>query len=193
MVESDEKLMVQVAEGHQASFTILYNRYKLRLYRYIYRMTGDSQMAEDIFQETFLRLYRYAPRYKPVAHFSTFLYRIATNLVLNEMKRRKIVSFITFSKKSESFSDGTQYEESIPDGTHSPEDSAYLDQLSEHLQRAVNLLPETMRATFLLSEYEEKKYEEIATILDCSLGTVKSRVNRARNKILKYLETHEIM
>jgi len=194
MIETDEQLMIKVSHGDQKAFEVLFFRYKNRLYSYIFRFSGDAQLTEDIFQETFLRLYRYSPQYKPLAKFSTFIYRIATNLCINEMKRRKKVPTLFFRKAGDNRRNSINVEEEmIPGKDLLPDDQLYAQELTKYLNQALDLLPANMRATLLLSELEGKKYEEIATILGCSVGTVKSRVNRSRAKILKYFEDNEIL
>lgn len=194
MLETDEQLMVRLSSGDKDAFEALFLRYKNRLYAFIYRFFGDPAVTEEIFQETFLRVYKYSPKYKPVAKFSTFLYRIATNLSINELKRRKLVPmYYLGTLKDRQEGQQTMIEEDVQSQLRSPEDRVYADELEFHLQKALNSLPESMRVTLLLSEVEGKKYDEIAVIMNCSVGTVKSRVNRSRSKLLQYFSDHEIL
>lgn len=194
MLETDEQLMVRLSKGDKKAFETLFIRFKTRLYSFIYRFFGDPAVTEEIFQETFLRVYKYSPKYKPVAKFSTFLYRIATNLCINELKRRKLVPmYFLGTLKDRHEGQQTMIEEDVQSNTRSPEERVFSIELQKHLQKALNRLPEPMRATLLLSEIEGKKYDEIAAIMNCSVGTVKSRVNRSRSKLLQYFNEHEIL
>lgn len=195
-VETDEQLMVRVSQGDERAFTELYVRYKKKLYNFLYRFSGGNPaLTEDLFQETFLRLYKYSPNYKPLAKFSTFLFRIATNLSLNEIKKRNRVHFFSLYKRknSDDYVGLSLDEDSIPSKGNSPEEEAFGTELDDHFQKALSKIPEKMRITLLLSEFEGKKYEEIAKILGCSVGTVKSRVNRSRSKLRKYFSEYEIL
>jgi len=194
MFDTDEQLMVRLSKGDKNAFEKLFVRYKSKLYSYIFRFFGDAAMAEEIFQETFLRVYRYSPRYKPIAKFTTFLYRIATNLCLNELKRQRMVPmYFLGGLKDRQEGQKTLIEDDIESQSRSPEERIFAAEVQQHLQTALNLLPEAMRVTLLLSELEGKKYDEIAAIMNCSVGTVKSRVNRSRTKLLEYFAHHDIL
>ena len=191
---SDEQLMLQVSKGDQKAFEELFIRYKSKVLTYIVRMCGNQAVAEEIFQEVFLRLYRFAPQYKALAKFSTFLYRIATNLCINELKRKKRFSVFSLTKVEQGDPELHFFnEQSIVSAEKSPEELVLSAELQQHLQKAVNQLPGQMRATLILSELEGKRYDEIAAILECSVGTIKSRINRSRTKILTYLSKHDIL
>ncbi|MBN2385001.1 sigma-70 family RNA polymerase sigma factor [bacterium] len=194
MIETDEQLMVRLSQGDKKAFEHLFLKYKDKLYSYIYRFCGDAAVSEEIFQEAFLRVYRYAPQYEPIAKFSTFLYRITTNLCLNELKRHRLMPmYFLGSLRERKEGQGGMIEDDIKSMDRSPDQHVFSQELQEHLRTALDQLPAAMKATLLLSEVEGKKYDEIARILNCSVGTVKSRVNRSRSKLLEYLDSHDIL
>jgi RNA polymerase sigma-70 factor, ECF subfamily len=194
MHATDEQLMLRVKQGDVPAFEELFARYRHKLYNYILRFIGDPGVTEDIFQETFLRVYKYSPRYEPLARFTTFLYRIATNLCINEKIRRSKVSFFQFGGKNRAQEDDRdQLEDCISDARPGQDSVLFSRELNDYFQLALREVPADMKAALLLSEIEGKKYEEIAEILDCSIGTVKSRINRARTKFIRYFKDHGIL
>jgi RNA polymerase sigma-70 factor, ECF subfamily len=144
-------------------------------------MTNDYDGAVDLAQETFLRVYRAAERYQTTHAFSTYIYRIATNLAISELrkrKRRRLVS-LTGLLSSE---DGQEVRDfDAPDERPLQDVNLVDSEKRAVVKRAISTLPEKYRAPLVLRDVEGKSYEEIATILSTSEGTVKSRINRARN------------
>lgn len=179
---SDEELAVEALEGHPRAFTKLADRYRDRLLRFVGRKIGDSQRAQDLVQETFLRVYRHLHRFDPSRKFSTWIYTIAGNLAKNELRNRSrnpMVLFRTLNKnRSEDEDRPLQWE----DTSYAPDDMARKRNLREAVEDAVDELPPHHRKVFVLREQEGKSYQEIANITGLKLGTVKSRLNRARKK-----------
>ena len=179
---SDHELMAAVREGDEWAFDELVRRYQSPMTGYLYRMLNDYETALDLAQETFVRLYQNAHRYRANHHFSTYLYRIATNLAISELRRRKrwnmlpLVSF--FATK-----DGEEEEKAfdLPDTRPLPEAWILREEERQIVARAVASLPEKYRAAIILRDIQGLDYEQIAEILRLPLGTVKSRINRARN------------
>lgn len=190
----DVELMLRVKDGDVASFELLMDRYRQPLFRYFYRMTGDSGCSEDLFQETFLRLYRHAQRYEPRSRFSTYLYTIATRLGINYLKssRRREVP-LEFEGES-----GIQMRSEVlnrisVDNEHAPDRDLERSERQQMVRRAFDHLSPMHRSVLLMSEFEGKSYEEISEVLGCSLGTVKSRINRAKKSLKEWLVRHEVL
>lgn len=173
---SDAELAVRCRKGDTEAFETLYKKYSKSLFNYIYRMVGDYDRARDLYQETFMRVLT-AKRYQPLAKFSTWLYRIATNLCLNDLKQKKPVSLDAKLKI------GCGFEAKAT----SPEDYAYNKELGEKIKRAIAELTDIQRAVFTLRHYQGLSYREIARTLRCPMGTVKSRLSSAMNALRKSL------
>lgn len=175
----DNALISAYVGGDERAFEILVGRYQNKLINYLNTLIHDYSTAVDLSQEAFIRVYRNAGHYKGEYQFSTWLYRIATNLAIDEMRRRKRKGRFFFHNVVGS----AQNEEkvsSVPDLRDSPE--RRLDQKEKlcRLQGAVDALPEKYRLSFVLKEVQELSYQEIAKALRISQGTVKSRVRRAK-------------
>ena len=185
---SDAELAVKCRKGDTEAFEILYKKYSKSLFNYIYKMVGDHDRARDLYQDTFMRVLT-AKNYQPLAKFSTWLYRIATNLCLNDLKRKKPVSLDAKLKIGSGFEARAT----------SPEDYAYSQELSQKIEAAIAGLTDIQRAVFTLRHYQGLSYQEIARVLRCPLGTVKSRLSSAVNALrkalsqeLKEVSTHEM-
>jgi RNA polymerase sigma-70 factor, ECF subfamily len=177
---SDHALLEATKLGDQDAFAELVNRYRNQITSYIYRMTSDYDGAVDLAQETFVRVYRARDRYQRSYAFSTYIYRIATNLAISELrkrKRRRLVSLTGFFQTS----DGSEPTELNPPDCRPLQDSALVDaERRNAVQRAISTLPEKYRAPLILRDVDGRSYDEIASILETSEGTVKSRISRAR-------------
>ncbi|KPK95959.1 RNA polymerase subunit sigma-24 [bacterium SM23_31] len=179
---SDEELIEQFQHENLYAFEEIVRRYKDQLVNFAYRFLGDIGEAEDIVQETFLRVYRKKKAYRNVAKFSTWIYTITGNLAKTELRRRKRRKILSVS--SLGFED-KDYE--LRDGKKGPEESVD-DILKEDIvQRAIDSLPEKFREVIIFRDIQELSYEEISSILKIPLGTVKSRVNRGRFKLQEKL------
>lgn len=184
---TDEVLMLRLKGGEKRALALLIERWQRSLYRHIYRMVLDAALAEDLFQETFLRIYASIHRYKPTAKFSTYAFKIATNLSINEIKKRQRRRPVALQEELGGDDDRT-YGHVVQDERDTPDSFAERVQDIGMIREALNELPEHQRAVLVLSFYEGLPYEEIAEILDCSVGTVKSRVHRAKKAIAGYLK-----
>lgn len=163
--------MRQVGQGNEQAFEALYSRYRLRLYNLLLRYVQDGALAEDLYQEAFLRLLRAAPRWRPEARLSTWLYRVAINLCIDAARRRRDEGLTP------------EAAELIADGRPGPQDAV---QQSEALQRVkveVAQLPDQQRAVLLLRVYEGLGEQEVAEIVGCPVGTVKSRLHHALRRL----------
>jgi RNA polymerase sigma-70 factor (ECF subfamily) len=177
---SDHALLEATRTGDQDAFAELVGRYRNQITSYIYRMTNDYDGAVDLAQETFVRVYRAADRYQRTYAFSTYIYRIATNLAISELrkrKRRKLVSLTGFFQSG----DGAEARELNPPDERPLQDSELVEtERRNAVQRAISTLPEKYRAPLILRDVDGRSYDEIAGILQTSEGTVKSRISRAR-------------
>jgi RNA polymerase sigma-70 factor (ECF subfamily) len=177
--ETDSEVVAAYLAGDRRAFDALVDRYQRRLLNFIYRTIGDRERGEDLVQEVFIRVHRHLHRFDQTKKFSTWIYTIASNLAKNELRNRSrnpLVLFQTIRKDQDGDQRPLQFED-----THSrPDDLFRKRHLRELVGWAVAQLPEHHRIVFVLRELEGKTYEEIAEITDCNLGTVKSRLNRAR-------------
>jgi len=182
----DSALVERFLTGEKRAFTELANRYHVRLMNFIYRTIGDRDRAEDLVQETFIRVYRHLHRFDQTKKFSTWVYTIAGNLAKNELRNRSrnpLVLFQTIKKNWDADHRPLEWE----DNTYRPDDLYRKRHLKEMVEKAVAQLPEHHRMVFILREMEGKTYEEISDITGVNLGTVKSRLNRARNNFAQII------
>jgi len=171
--------MLGVRAGDETSFELLLQRYRVPLVNFLYRMVRDSAQAEDLAQEVFLRVYRARKDYAPSAKFTTWLFRIATNLALNSIRdgrhRQMDVSI------DQTVDDGEQEQARLDVADKSPNVEHRLLELDRAamIRRAVDSLPDKQRAAVLLHKYQEMDYSDIARALDCSESALKSLLFRA--------------
>jgi RNA polymerase sigma-70 factor (ECF subfamily) len=183
----DSAVVAAFLEGEKRAFNVLVERYQTRLLNFVYRTTGDRERAEDLVQEAFVRIYRHLHRFDQSKKFSTWAYTIASNLAKNELRNRSrspLVLFQAIRKNWEADERPLEWE----DNTYRPDDLYRKRHLRQMVETAVSELPEHHRTVFVLREIEGKTYEEIAEITGCNLGTVKSRLNRARNNFAQIIE-----
>ena len=181
---SDEELVVSHLNDRRGAFTRLFNRYRERLVHFIVRKTGDADRAQDLTQEAFIRVARHLERFDTSKKFSTWIYTIASNLAKNELRNRSrnpLVFFQTIKKNWEADHRPLEWE----DNSYKPDDLYRKRHLRKVVEKAVSELPEHHRVVFVLRELQGKTYEEISQITAVNLGTVKSRLNRARNNFAR--------
>jgi len=183
-MESDLELMLRVRAGDAASFETLLRRYRLPLVSFFHRMVRDPALAEDLAQEAFLRVYRARERYQPEARFTTWLYRIATNLALNAIRDRKDA----VPEPSDDDPDGGPARERFVDSKPTAEQQLLQDDRRRLIRQAVQSLPGNQRAAVILHKYQEVDYRQIATILSVSESAVKSLLFRAYETLRMRLE-----
>ena len=176
MTRTDVQLMLDVKAGDEASFDLLLRKYRLPLVNFLFRMVRDAATAEDLAQEVFLRVYRARKQYSPSAKFTTWLFRIATNLALNSVRdnrhRRADVSIDVPVEEDEA-------PRELPAREMRIDEHMIERDRSEFIRRAVSALPEKQRVAVLLHKYEEMDYGEIAKVLECSESALKSLLFRA--------------
>ena len=190
MSNLDNELVRDFIAGNDAAFTCLVTKYKDALTNYLNAMLGDYDVAVDLSQETFLRVYRNISRYSNIYQFSTWLYRIATNLAIDEMRFRKRRGRVFYRNVwgARQGNDEEMPELQISDVRRGPRDEMLRKESGQVLQDAIRSLPEKYRTAFIMKEIQELPYDSIARILKCSAGTIKSRLHRARELLQRKLE-----
>jgi RNA polymerase sigma-70 factor (ECF subfamily) len=183
--ESDEQLMLRVGQGDRGAFDVIVKRYTTRMVNLAYQIVGDRELAEDVAQETFLRAYKSAARYKEISKFSTWLYTIAINLCRNELRRRKFRMYSLEGMAEREDEDKLRID--IADETRKPDTDLEKKEIGQIVREAVGKLPEKFRTPLVLRDIQDLTYEEIGGILDLPEGTVKSRINRARLRVKEML------
>ena len=174
-LEEDE-CIARAQRGEVAAFSELVARYQDRIYRFLVRLTRSPDDARELTQETFLSAYQALPRWRPEARFTTWLFRIARNQAFDWLRRHKRVEFVAL---------GDEQDFGFADPAPTPDVALESVQRLRHLERALMRLPAEHREILLLREIEEMSYEDIAEVLDIRLGTVKSRIARARAGLLE--------
>ncbi len=180
--KTDEQLIAEFQGGDELAFVELVDRYKDRLINFVYRFLNDMTDAEDLVQETFLKVYKKKHAYREIAKFSTWIYTIAGNLARSELRKRKRRK--TYTMSSLSFEDN---EFTPVDPDMDTEGVVFNSYAGEEIMKAIKQLPEPFKTIIILRDIQELSYEDISTILDIPMGTVKSRVNRARLKLQETL------
>ena len=180
---SDEILIKKFQDGDIAAYNQIVYRYKDRLYNFIYRFVNDLDRAEDLVQDTLLKLYTHKHSYREIAKFSTWLYTIAGNLARTEL--RKIKRRRTFSVTELSYEDR---EYIIASSDSGPGDEHVSQNFERNVQRALAELPDDFKTIIILRDIQELSYDEISKIVGVPLGTVKSRINRGRIKLQNLLK-----
>jgi RNA polymerase sigma-70 factor, ECF subfamily len=191
-LDPDAALMLRVKQGDTAAFTELVEKYKQPVINLIYRTLRDATEAEDLAQNVFVQVYKSADRYRIAAKFSTWLFTIARNLCLNEIRRRSRhpADSIDATHPDQDDQPLQQFEDKK---TFAPPDKLLQSELEQKIDEALAELPENQRTALLLCRQDELSYEEIAEILGCSLSATKSLIHRGREtlkeKLKPYLRT----
>ena len=182
MRTSDEELMMKCRNGDMSAFELIVMRYKDLITNFIYRSIGDYHRAEDLAQETFLRVFRSANRYEPKCRFKNWLYLIATNLCRNEIRDRKRRN-TAYLDDVVPDSENVSYFELMQDVSQLPDEVYEKKERQVIIQQTINRLPENQRLALLLVSYQNLRYDEIAEVLECSVSAVKSLIHRARQNM----------
>ena len=177
METSDQERMLRVRAGDREAFNVLAEKYRTPVVHFLYRMVRESALAEELAQEVFLRVYRARKSYKPRAKFSTWLFRIATNVALNALRDGRMRRARESSLEGETEDAGPAMQVADPGGN--VEQRMLEAERQEQIRGAVEALPEKQRLAVLLHKYQEMDYNEIADILDCSESALKSLLFRA--------------
>ncbi|RKU35394.1 RNA polymerase subunit sigma [Candidatus Poribacteria bacterium] len=189
MVKSDEALMLQLQAGDLRSFDTLVKRWEKPLLNYCYRMVNDIALAEDLRQDVFLRIYRSAQTYRPMARFSTWMYRIATNLCLDTLTKQQRRKEIPMGTYLESASEG--FDEKLIDLSDAPDVALVKKETENRVRSALAHLPEDQRVVVTLRHYNGMRFHEIAEILECPISTAKSRMAAGMERLSRMLSKQE--
>ena len=179
MARTDVQLMLDVKAGDEASFELLLRKYRTPLVNFLYRMVRDTAVAEDLAQEVFLRVYRARQEYAPSAKFTTWMFRIATNLALNSVRDNRHRQMEVSMDQTVDTGEDEQRPYEVPDRAPTVEQVLVARTRSEMILRAVHSLPEKQRAAVLLHKYQEMDFDDIARVLECSESALKSLLFRA--------------
>ena len=180
--DPDRELVARWKAGDPGAFEELVRRHESRVYRFLLRMLGDPAEAEDVAQETFLNLHRHGRRFRGEARFSTFVYRVAANGALN--RRRGLGRRGNWYRR---LAERQAAGDHLPEAPRDPESAAAGAQLGRMVQEALAELPEPLRLALVLCDIEGLGYGEIAAALGVPVGTVKSRIHRARGLLRERL------
>lgn len=180
---NDEELIRSFQEGNERAFYELVTRYKDKLYNFVFRFVGQEEIAEDIVQDTFVKLFTSADMYREIAKFSTWIYTIAANLAKTELRKRKRRKMFSLQDMG---LDEKEYE--IPSDSEDPGKELNSRFSQGEITAAMVKLPEQFRTVIILRDVQELSYEEISRIVNVPEGTVKSRINRGRQKLISILK-----
>ncbi|HLD30535.1 MAG TPA: RNA polymerase sigma factor [bacterium] len=187
--DEDAGLMLAFQQGDENAFLLLLKKYEDRLVNFTYRYAGNRAGAEDLAQEVLVKLYKARDTYKPSAHFSTWLYTIATNACL-DYKRRSLRDLLRRAVPFSFVDEDGQKEREVSDVREKPLDqSLEQQQKDDAIRSALQRLPPQQRLALMLKTYEDKPYSEIAGILRCSVPAVESLLFRARQTLKQYLSS----
>mgnify|MGYP006197094571 CR=1 FL=1 len=184
---SDHALIEATRNGDETAFEEIVSRYRNSITNYLYRFLNDYEEAVDLAQETFVRVYFALDRYHTQFAFSTYIYRIATNLAISEIRRRKRRRLLSLTGLFQSEEDSS-VEYQPEDHRILQDDELVEDERSEMIARAIAALPEKYRVPVVLRDIEGKSYDEIAEIMELGLGTTKSRISRGRGLLKEKLQ-----
>jgi len=183
--EVDQLLVARAQKGDRQAFGLLVSKYQRKLARLLSRLIRDPAEVEDVAQETFIKAYRALPTFRGDSAFYTWLYRIGVNAAKNYLSsqgRRAPTTTGFDSEEAESFEEGEQLRDN-----NTPEKLLHSKQVGETVNAAIEALPEELRTAIVLREIEGLSYEDIARIMDCPIGTVRSRIFRARDTVAEKL------
>jgi len=189
---SIETRLVRLAKsGDRGAFADLVELYKDKIYHLAYRMLGNRQEAEDVVQETFLRVFRSLDRYDESLKFSTWIYRIGTNLAIDRLRRRRAAYSLDAETASASDSDGQDWHGLLASEDMSPEGHVLLSETQRRIRDAIRSLPEKYKSVVILKYLHDMSLQEIGDVLNMPVTTVKTRVHRGREFLRRRLEVEE--
>ena len=183
LVYTDEDLIERFQNGDEQAYIELVNRYRDRLMNFVYRFVNDYEQSEDIAQETLIKLYTHKNYYKKIDKFSTWIYNIAANKAKSELRKKKSRKVTNLSQMS---TQEKEYE--LPADQPDTDQAIESEFIEKRIQAAIQKLPLHFKTVTILRDIQELSYEEISKIVDVPLGTVKSRINRARLQLQKELK-----
>ena len=192
---TDEQLFELFQNGDNKAFDQIVLRYKDKLYTFLYMIVGDYDLAQDLAQDTYLRIFKNKDSYnKMSAKFSTWMYTIAKNGAFTELRKKKRRKTYAISEVRKKGNDGEDYEFQIPDLSEGDLESKMMtDYKRKSIQSALSQLKQDFRTIIILRDIQELSYDHISRIVEVPIGTVKSRINRAREKLLELLKGKDLI
>jgi len=188
--DPDIRLMLRVRDGDQKAFAELVERYQHRLVAVMHHLVGNSQEAEDLAQEVFLRVYRNREKYSPTAKFATWLFKIANNLALNAQRNRVRRAAVSLDTNPASSSSEWPAQQLASSRDQPPTHQLQQRELEEVIRQALNELNERQRMAIILNKYEDMDYQQIAAVMGLTVKAIKSLLCRARIKLRQALEPY---
>jgi len=189
----DAALLLALKNGEFAAFSELVDRHQRSLINFFYHLCWDRQAAEDCAQEVFLRVYSHLDRYEPQAKFTTFLFRIARNLWIDRLRTVAVHGKPASLDSRTEGGDGRSLGERVPSASLSPVEILAKEEQQAALERAIDQLPEEQKSVVILSEIQGLRYQDIGEILDIPVGTVKSRMHTAMERLKELLAVTELI
>jgi len=189
----DAALLLALKNGEFAAFSELVDRHQRSLINFFYHLCWDRQAAEDCAQEVFLRVYSHLDRYEPQAKFTTFLFRIARNLWIDRLRTVAVHGKQASLDSRTEGGDGRSLGERVPSASLSPVEILAKEEQQAALERAIDQLPEEQKSVVILSEIQGLRYQDIGEILDIPVGTVKSRMHTAMERLKELLAVTELI
>ena len=190
LTHGDRALIERCMRNDAAAFDEVVSRFKNKVYSYILRMVGSEQDAEDITQEVFIRMYTSLASFRSQASLNTWLFRIASNLCIDHYRRGKKHQNVAYSLDEPIDGDDSAQTRELPDTTYDPYRLLEQGEMSTQIEQALAKMPEKLRSVILLHDIEGLQYDEIAQVVGCPLGTVKSRLFNARTQLRELLSTY---
>jgi RNA polymerase sigma-70 factor (ECF subfamily) len=191
-IQSIETRLARLAKtGDRGAFADLVELYKDKIYHLGYRMLGNRQEAEDVAQETFLRVYRSMDRYDESMKFSTWIYRIGTNLSIDRLRKRKAMYSLDADVAADG--EGTDWYGMLASEEPTPEGHVLLSETQRRIREAIEALPKKYKSVVVLKYLHDMSLQEIGDVLDMPVTTVKTRVHRGREFLRKKLEQEDII
>ncbi|MBP9191178.1 MAG: sigma-70 family RNA polymerase sigma factor [Ignavibacteria bacterium] len=184
---TDEELILRFQKEDIDAFNEIVFRFKDKIVNFLYRYTGSREESEDIAQDAFLRLYKSKHLYREIGKFSTWFYTIAINLAKTNLRKRKKLNAISINNVFDKGESGEKDYE-LPANIIAPDDSANASTESYYIQKAIDALSDKLKQVIILRDIQGLDYDEIASIAELPLGTVKSRINRGRECLKEMLE-----
>jgi RNA polymerase sigma-70 factor (ECF subfamily) len=189
---TDDYLIGQFQNGDRDAFTHLVHRHKQNVFRFLLSKVKDRELASDLTQDVFVKLFKSAELYKPTGKFRSWLFRMAQNICIDYHRKQQKASIIALYNKSETDAELTLIDQ-VEDETTNPEKETEFIELQEVIEQAFDSLPEKQRTALLLCQYHGMSYHEIASIQKVPVGTVKSRIHHGLTKVRDYLKKYELL
>jgi len=181
----DKQDMARLCGGHDAALNDLMSRHAQRLFHYLIRQLQDESEAEDVAQETFVRVFQHRQKYDAKYRFSTWLYTIATNLARNHQRWRTRHPYVSLEAENEGTGAGLKDKIAALEAT--PDESMMSDERAQTVRAAIAQLPEDLRTVLILFEYERQSQQEIAVVMECTPKAVEMRLYHARKQLRELL------